>query len=227
MFKVCGAEIKKILSRPGIYILSVLLAIILILGVFAYQPAPVKNSNITLDGLTYQEKYTNFMGDSVSGKKLEADTMIANSISLVSNYTINTKDGEKTYYQHIIGDKDSTDSLWFIFNSKLNSYRNCSSNSATDSIITTEKNAVLVALSNLNNAIDDALTKSSNGSYLLLTTESNRKEYLKLYQEIYDLLTPSVAKDKISSVCKTYDTKYKKPFEKVLNKVLLIFLLYL
>ena len=38
MFKVISAEIKKILSKPSIYILALILAAILVLGVFIYNP---------------------------------------------------------------------------------------------------------------------------------------------------------------------------------------------
>ena len=36
MFKVISAEIKKILSKPSIYILAIILAAILVLGVFIF-----------------------------------------------------------------------------------------------------------------------------------------------------------------------------------------------
>ena len=62
MFKIISAEIKKILSKPGVYILSVLLAIILVLGVFIYKPKMFESNQYELLGNTYIEKYTDFIG---------------------------------------------------------------------------------------------------------------------------------------------------------------------
>ena len=47
MFKIISAEFKKILSKPGIYILSLLLAVILVLGVFIYNPQVQESNKIT------------------------------------------------------------------------------------------------------------------------------------------------------------------------------------
>ena len=57
MFKVVGSELKKIVSKPGIYILSVLLALILVLGVFIYKPVVYESNQYELNGSTFLEKF--------------------------------------------------------------------------------------------------------------------------------------------------------------------------
>ena len=49
MFKVISAEFKKIFSKPGIFILAVLLAIILVLGVFLYNPKINEDNSIKFE----------------------------------------------------------------------------------------------------------------------------------------------------------------------------------
>ena len=76
MFKIVSAEIKKTVSKPGIYILSVLLAIILVLGIFIYKPTLHQSTRFELNGDTYIEKYTDFTKNDLAGKKAESKTKI-------------------------------------------------------------------------------------------------------------------------------------------------------
>ena len=61
MFKVISAEFKKIFAKPGVYILAILLALILTLSVFIYSPTVNENTNISLNGTNFIEKYTHFI----------------------------------------------------------------------------------------------------------------------------------------------------------------------
>ena len=88
MFKVVSAEIKKMVSKPGIYILAILLAVILILGVFIYRPTIYEDTAIEIQGETVIDVYNEFYGNGVSsGLKIETDNSITsatNSINLIS-----------------------------------------------------------------------------------------------------------------------------------------------
>ena len=57
MFKIISAEFKKILSKPGIYVLSLLLAVILVLGVFIYNPQVQESKKITFTQTNFLDKY--------------------------------------------------------------------------------------------------------------------------------------------------------------------------
>ena len=50
MRKIIGFELKKLVSRIGIYILAVLLAGLLVVGVFMYKPTERKISTHALVG---------------------------------------------------------------------------------------------------------------------------------------------------------------------------------
>ena len=60
MFKIIGFELKKIVSRPGIYILAVLLAVLLCVSAFIYNPKEKEIDYQTLDGATVIEVATDF-----------------------------------------------------------------------------------------------------------------------------------------------------------------------
>jgi len=80
MFKIISAEFKKILSKPGIYILSLLLAVILVLGVFIYNPQVQENNKITFTQTNFLDKYSYFIGDDETNKthgiKVESDNNV-------------------------------------------------------------------------------------------------------------------------------------------------------
>ena len=95
MFKVISAELKKMVSKPGIYVLAILLAIILVLGVFIYNPTVYSTSNITLTGSTVMEKYTYFIGEGSGSIKLQADSSITDASNKILSYTIDGKTQEE------------------------------------------------------------------------------------------------------------------------------------
>ena len=101
MFKVISAEFKKIFSKPGVFILAVLLTLILILGVFIYDPKVEEKSIIHFNGTDFMEIYQEFIGDDETDKskgyKVQADTDLKNAINNVRNYRIAV--GDKTFTQ--------------------------------------------------------------------------------------------------------------------------------
>ena len=93
MFKVISAEIKKILSKPSIYILAIILAGILVLGVFIYNPTPQKSNPFILNGSTFTAKHEAFY--SSNGYKATSDDNIAKTISSINSYFV-VENGKRT-----------------------------------------------------------------------------------------------------------------------------------
>lgn len=77
MHKVIGFELKKMVSRPGIYILALLLAGLLTVTAFIYKPTQHKNEYNTLNGSTVVEVATNF-----DNYKTQYDSEVASSYAL-------------------------------------------------------------------------------------------------------------------------------------------------
>ena len=86
MFNVTKTELKKMVSRPGIYILSVLLAVILVLGIFIYKPNNYTISSATLVGKNYEEKLNYFN----NGDKKKIDDSISDISSAFLLYDTTT-----------------------------------------------------------------------------------------------------------------------------------------
>lgn len=210
MFKVISAEYKKILSKPGIFILSVILAIILVLGVNLYKPTVYEDTNITLgqSNSTFMQKYTLFMGNQYADKKSEIDSTLLKSINTVKNYRINNTTSEVLVNNALTK-----------FENALKNYRNSGpDNTMQEEIDNTLRPAVVRSLGELNDLIGSLMIRTSTGSYVMLTTQSNYDNYLSIYDEIYRYFNvSSVDKSEVLSHASKYDNEYKKQFEKILN----------
>ncbi len=90
MHKVIGFELKKMVSRPGIYILALLLAGLLTVTAFIYKPTEQKKTYYTLNGTTVVELANNF-----EPYKTQYDNNF--EMSLTTAQKINEKKSE--YYQ--------------------------------------------------------------------------------------------------------------------------------
>lgn len=210
MFKVISAEIKKIVSRPGIYILSVLLAIILVLGVFIYEPTVYKNTSVELNGLNVLSKHLSFEGDT----KPNVQEDITNTINAVKYYRIESDNGSITH-------KENIKNCLTTFEQKLQSYLECSNGTTgADTIISTIALPELISsLEDLNTAINTAVNKAKTGSYVVVTTEGNFKTYTSTYKEVYNLLKTSVDKDEIPNIVNEYNKKFKSTFINSINEL--------
>ena len=201
MFKVISAEIKKIVSKPGIYILSVLLALILVLGVFIYKPTVKQSSQFELTGITYLEKYSDFARNDNAGKKAESLTKLNNSIQTVENYKASPLSQEET-----------VNSLLNKFNELYLNYKACISNSAYQTYIDETKTNVVSSLKALNNEIETALINSQLGSFTILTSKDNYNNYKASYKEVLAWAEISVAKSNLSEHINKFETEYKDEF---------------
>lgn len=202
MFKVISAEFKKIVSKPGIYILAILLAILLVGGVFIYKPTVYENNAVELNGLNVLSKY-NYFENNIKPNTSED---IESTINSVLYYQVSVGEG---YISH----KDNISNLLNAFNAKLKNYLDCANDTSAvaDSYMNTVARPELVkSMENLNSAIDTAINKAKSGSYAVITTEDNYKTYTEAYANAYTLLKTSVERAKIAEIIKDYENKYEE-----------------
>lgn len=199
MFKVISAELKKMVSKPGIYVLAILLAIILVLGVFIYNPTVYSTSNITLTGSTVMEKYTYFIGEGSGSIKLQADSSITDASNKILSYTIDGKTQE-----------ENINNLYDTFIMYYNNYREAAYNDTPANVITTYRNNLINALNSLNTAITTGVNNSSAGAYTILTTRSNYDRYTSAYESVRTLFSTNTSN--IADICQEYEDNYKNDF---------------
>lgn len=212
MFKVISAEIKKMLSKPGIYILAVLLAIILILGAFIYHPTVYEDTTISLNGNDFMVKYSSFE----NGNKVEADKLVDNTTSNILSYTI-VEDAKTLTYKEKITNLKSTFDMW------LEDYRSSQQSSLGSDKITEYKNNVVNALKDLKDAVTKGVENSKlENAFTILTTEENYTLFIDTINDAMAQMDVDVDKDSngVAGVCKIYDDKYKKIINGCLNSLI-------
>lgn len=215
MFKVISAEFKKILSKPGIFILSIFLALILVIGVFIYNPKLQDDNTLSFRNATnYLDKYALFIGDDETNKtagiKVEADNQVKLAIENINNYSINSYTGN-------ISQEENIHNLLDDINEKYKEYVDCSID-GLDSTITKTRNDLIQSFENLNAAIVSANINAANGSYSLVMTKSVYKTYKNQYEEILAWAKTTISKDKLADHCNVYKAKYKDDFLNNISK---------
>ena len=214
MFKIISAEFKKILSKPGIYVLSVLLAIILVLGVFIYNPVVKETNKINFSQTNFLDKYSYFIGDDETNKttgiKVDADTQIALAIQNINNYSIQSQNGK-------INQKQNIALLLSDIDEKFKEYLDCSIDGLDSTIVKTRTDLVK-SFENLNNAIVTANINAANGSYTIVMTENTYQDYTKQYKEILSWAKTNVNKNDLANHCNVYKTDLKDEFLSVIEK---------
>ena len=214
MFKILSAEVKKIVSKPGIYILSVLLAIVLVLGVFIYKPVVHEDSRFELKNSTFIEKYTDFIGDGSqnAGKQAQAQNDILNAINSINNYSV--------YYEkqnEYITQQKHVELLIKQFEDFYDAYRDCSSDNSSSSQINSTRTSLVNTLTSLNVSIENAFIKSHNSSYPILSSKDNYNLYITSYKQVYEWAKIAVEKENLVDHFVAYENKYKDNFYKSLN----------
>lgn len=208
MNKVIQAELKKTVSKPGIYILAILLAAIMVLGIFIYQPTASKSELSDISGTTILQIYQNdFDNGANAGIKPAADKKVEDAKSSLLNYTI---DG-MSYANKIAN-------LQKKFEKSFNEYRECGINpSATESYITTKKTDMLNNFKAIYTIINNGLDLCSQNAYPILTTKSNYDEYYDLYMAALKLLEPKTTK--IADVCAKFVDTYQNGLNACISKL--------
>lgn len=210
MFKIISAEIKKIVSKPGIYILSILLALILVLGVFIYKPTTYINEQFELKGSTFVEKYTDFTYSSVAGKQAETKNKISKAVKSVENYTIKESTNEYTQKEYI-------SSLTDKFEEVYKTYQDCATDSSYQAHINTTRENLVASLEKLNAAIENALINTQNGSFTILTSKENYTNYKSSYNTVLEWAKINVEKNNLKTHLIEFETKYKSNYYSSLN----------
>ena len=210
MFKIISTEIKKIVSKPGIYILSVLLAAVLILGAFIYKPVVYESSKFELFGSTYLDKYNDFSAGSNAGQKAKSLAELEVAIQSIEEYTI-------TYNQEEYSQKAYIKFLLSKFNENFDAYQDCFNIDSTQETINDARTSLVTSLTNLNSAIETALFNSQNGSYSLITSKSNYNKYSSIYNDVLDWAKQNVEKEDIKAHFIEFEKKYSNDFYSSIN----------
>jgi len=216
MFKIISAEFKKILSKPGIYILSILLAIILVFGVFIYNPKVEESNNLKFSQTNFLDKYAHFIGDDATNKttgiKVEADKTVALSIENINKYLIASTDGKISQKEHI-------NALLEDIDDNFNEYLDCSYyTNGFDSTIIKTRNDLVKSFENLNSAISSANVNAANGSYSIVMTKTTYSDYTKKFKDVLAWANTEVKQEDLSAHCNTYKTKLKDDFLETIDK---------
>ncbi len=206
MFKIISAEIKKMVSKPGVFVLAILLAIILVLGVFIYEPK-VYDNGVKNIGDSLEVIYANFKGNgSTSGLKVESDNLIANSVNQIENYKINGQ-SYREYFQ----------TLEDVLKRNLTDYGMdglIPDGPNNDSDALKHRFAVAQALDNLKSEVISAIDLGKSKSYPVLSSKSNRNNFESLCQEGAKFIESPVNKLLITDRCADFTNNYmNKIFE--------------
>ncbi|MGN0787870.1 MAG: ABC transporter permease [Candidatus Onthoplasma sp.] len=208
MFKIISSEMKKILSKSGIYILSVFLAIILVAGVAIYKPETYESNVVKIEGTTFAQKYEYFMGGLNAGPKSKADDVLQNALDKINNYFI---DGE-TEKQHI-------ENLITNFYSAYDLYLS-SKTSEDNAVVSNKRNALKTAFQDICDEIDNVMIKSSNGTFSALLTSKNRDAWSTLSSNMRKWLNKTITYDKVSDDCKYFEDNFKNQFDSLLSSII-------
>lgn len=207
MIKVIKAEIKKTVSKPGIYVLAIFLAVILVLGVFVYKPKTTTYS--TLPNFNDVSAWT---GDGQF--KSTADRLVSNATNAVSSYIYNGEANDPNngkYYQHIMYGEDGKSGYWLEYQTT------CKEMEVRKNQTTV--NAFLEVVNKINNLITKSQNPNNNLAHLSLTSSSNYSNYLTLYKSICvntgddGIFNRPEESLNLESKIKKYSDNYKAQFE--------------
>ncbi len=94
MNKLFKAELKKIFLRPGIFVMTALLALILALSYFLYAPVNRSTSKISIDKPTLSEIYNYYATGSLNYSKTDADTQLTSARTMIEEYKASLNDSK-------------------------------------------------------------------------------------------------------------------------------------
>ncbi len=215
MFKVIGAEIKKMVSKPGIYILAAFLAVILVLGVFIYKPEVKTSTDVSTSftegfRLTGDRSYEDLI-------KNKNDANIAKTLAVVNSYSqTHTEEGN------------------LVFNEKLDNYIEARGqlsgavtymgNTEADQKSATDK--FMQTITDINNFLRQDIGSDTNPatglqSFAIFTSDANRKKFSEYYGKIYEAynsIEDSGEVNKYKAFYENYENNFLSAFDDTLNK---------
>ena len=165
MNKVISFELKKIVSRPAIYVLAFCLAVLLTLSAICYKPIEKSKVYNKLDGNTVSVINNDFN----TNYKPSYDSKLSNLLNMASEISENTSTSVKA----------SIDNLYSQFNTLTTNYIDNFANNATVSISTKQEkvNEIFASVNSLRDLTLNTLGDEDNSYYKALIT---KKDYIKL-----------------------------------------------
>jgi len=169
MGKVIRFELKKLVSRIGIYILVLFMAGILVASAFMYNPTERPSTSLSLVGETVSDMYSSF----TSGLKDDYLAIVDDVKTNASTY-ISTSSSYIKY-----NNANEINKLFNQFDDYCHMYSEASATEGEYSVLLVGINE---SLQQLKNALDTTLTHTKNSTgYYILTTSDN---YTKLYSAL-------------------------------------------
>ena len=109
MLRITFAELIKILKKPSIYIMGVVLAIVIVVSSFIFKPETTRSYDLNLDTNSAIDSYNLFNGSTGSENKENYDKNFEISESIIGYYTaLNTyKTNLKQGYNKILDDYEA------------------------------------------------------------------------------------------------------------------------
>jgi len=187
MFKVIKFELRKLVSRPGIYILAILLGLLLVVSAFVYEPKQTTQTYNTLSGNTISEIDADFKNNYKEGYDNIVSSTLAVATSIKSTPAQSYRNEIGLLVDTLCDDLENfVDVSVGLTNDKLDSLKNVHNEENTGSLdllyekITSllgkENSAMPVAITQQNYlAIDKLLTdiKSDFDRVLKLSSPNN------------------------------------------------------
>lgn len=102
MNKIIGFELKKLVSKPGIYILAVLLALLLTVSAFIYNPKEKELKYHKLDGSTVIEASTDFNSNYKPTLDASVNSILTYATEISNNSNEDLKQEIQTHLNHFI-----------------------------------------------------------------------------------------------------------------------------
>lgn len=174
MGKVISFELKKLVSRIGLYILVLFLAGLLVMSVFMYKPEKTSYPIVSLNGETVQAMYNDFVSTQKSMQVAEFNSVVENASSYsTNNYSaMYNKCNSKQYITQ----------LFTAFDTACGSYKDADGSIEEYTLLLTGVNS---EFEELYNALEEGLNSSKNQTgYYILTTEDNYSDLLVVLNKI-------------------------------------------
>ncbi|MBQ8749027.1 MAG: ABC transporter permease [Clostridia bacterium] len=95
MFKLFKGELKKILLKPSLFVMTALLAIVITFSYYFYMPNGRTNSEIQIEGTTVTEIYDKFNSGTDIYSKHYADNILNSSLLLIESYSSSVIESEE------------------------------------------------------------------------------------------------------------------------------------
>lgn len=230
MFSV---EIKKTLSRPGIYVLVVMLAIVLVCTSFLYSPTVRDADDVVVIGDIVEMK-----SDFISTTKVQYDAKLAQNLSLYAFYSV-TNDSKDhlldlltdldneiseidTYYKNNVPIDASKNGKIILASQKISDYiqNKVASDDSKYYIITSESDYKDCLNTVLNIVSTFSVSCANNAQYYNLYNKYTKAKYSEKLQNCFNrFIYPTVSNDLLVGLFDNVDNEYKSKYEITLERL--------